>query len=82
VNTQPAQYQAWLFCQADEEVPDRDLSYVPHYLPGQNPFIEEFAARHGLPVEPTRGGARTMYPEYVEQIRKMPIARRSPSSTR
>jgi hypothetical protein len=81
-NTQPAQYQAWLFCQADEEQAERDPAYVPHYLPGENPYIEEFAARHGLPVEPTRGGAHTMYPEYIEQIRKMPIAKRGTSSTR
>jgi hypothetical protein len=72
VNTQPNQYQAWLFCQADEEVPGRDPAYVPHHLPGQNPFIEEFATRHGLPVEPTRGGAGTMYPEYAQKLKTLP----------
>ena len=72
VNTQPNQYQAWLFCQADEEVPGRDPAYVPHHLSGQNPFVEEFAARHGLPVEPTRGGAGTMYPEYVQKLKTLP----------
>ena len=44
-------------------MPGRDPAYVPHYLPGQNPYLTEFAAQHGLPVEPTRGGAATMYPE-------------------
>jgi hypothetical protein len=82
VNTQPNQYQAWLFCQADEEVPDRDPAYVPHYLPGESPFIEEFAARHGLPVESTRGGASTMYPEYIEKLNAMPVAKPDPSASR
>jgi hypothetical protein len=69
----PNQFQAWLFCQADDEVPGRDPAYVPHYLPGQNPYLTEFAAQHGLPVEPTRGGARTMYPEYIQKVKEMPI---------
>ena len=28
------QYQAWLFCQADDEVPGTGSRYVPHFLPG------------------------------------------------
>lgn len=82
VNTQPNQYQAWLFCQADEEVPGRDLAYVPHYLPGESPYIEEFAARFGLPVEPTRGGAVTMYPEYAQKVKTMPVAKPGASAGR
>ena len=42
---------------------------VPHYLPGQNPFIDDFAAEHGLPVEAARGGAQTALPEYAERLR-------------
>ncbi len=72
VNTRPNQYQAWIYCQADDEVPGRDPAYVPHYLPGQNEFLEEFAIRFGIPVEATRGGAETMYPEYVEKMKTMP----------
>ena len=70
----PNAFQAWLFCQADDEVPGRDPAYVPHYLPGQNPYLTEFAAQHGLPVDPTRGGAQTMYPEYMQKVKAMPIA--------
>jgi hypothetical protein len=69
----PNPYQTWLFCQADDEVPGRDPAYVPHYLPGQNPYLVEFAAQHGLPVEPTRGGAQTTYPEYAQKVKAMPI---------
>lgn len=73
INTTPNQYQAWLFCQADDEVPGRDPAYVPHYLPGQNPYLTEFSIRHGLPFESTRGGAESMYPEYAQKVKAMPL---------
>ncbi|MBV8905855.1 MAG: hypothetical protein JOZ22_19650 [Acidobacteriia bacterium] len=50
-------------CDVVEEV-DRPRGLVPHHLPGTNQFIFEFAGRHGIPAEATRGGAETMYPEY------------------
>jgi hypothetical protein len=43
--------------------------YVPHFLPGKNPFITEFAEAHDLPFEATRGGAATALPEYAETLR-------------
>jgi hypothetical protein len=79
-NTQPNAYQGWLVCQGDEEVL-HEPGWVPHYLPGENPFLEEFAAKVGLPVEPTRGGAQTMYPEYAQKVKGMPIAKKRPSSS-
>jgi hypothetical protein len=72
-DTQPGDYQRWLFCQAAEEVAGRDPAYVPHYLPGENPFLEEFASRFGVAVEAARGGAETMYPDYMEKVKKMPV---------
>jgi len=45
--------------------------YVPHYLPGRNPYLREFAERSGLPFEATRGGRETMYPEYAARLRGM-----------
>jgi hypothetical protein len=59
-------------CEYVTEV-DRPAGAVPHYLPGQNPFLTEFAEKFGLPVEPTRGGAETMYPEYRNKITAMPL---------
>lgn len=47
---------------------------VPHYLPGENPFVAEYAADHELPQEATLGGARTMYPEYRERLAELPVA--------
>ncbi|HEX5049824.1 MAG TPA: hypothetical protein VFX89_22110 [Gammaproteobacteria bacterium] len=42
---------------------------VPSFLPGQNPFLREFAETHHLPYEATRGGAQTALPEYAEKLR-------------
>lgn len=45
--------------------------YFPHYLPGENPYLIEYARNHGLPYEATLGGAESMYPEYMDVIRDM-----------
>jgi hypothetical protein len=50
---------------AFEEVAGQRKGYVPHYLPGTNPFLHEFATLTGLPFHATRGGRETMYPEYA-----------------
>ena len=47
----------------------RDPGFVPHYLPGQNPFLTEFGERYCLPREATRGGAATALPEFGETLR-------------
>ena len=43
---------------------------MPHHLPGKNPFLTEVAEWYGLPAEATRGGAKTMYPEYRKVMPK------------
>ena len=64
----PAQVIVAYPCQYVIEV-DRPRGAVPHYLPGENPYIEEFATRHGLPLAAAAGGAETMYPEYARRLR-------------
>jgi cyclase len=55
----------WLWpCEYVLEIVDRPKGEVPHYLPGENPFLSEFANRHKLPVAAALGGPETMYPEY------------------
>jgi len=46
----------------------RPKGAIPHHLPGTNPFLTEFADRHGVPREAARGGAETMYPEYRQKL--------------
>lgn len=58
-------------CGVVEEV-DRPEGYVPHWLPGTNPDLHEFADNHDLPFEPTRGGAETTYPDYRFKVKEMP----------
>jgi hypothetical protein len=58
-------------CGVVQEI-DRDRHEVPHFLPGTNPYLTEFATRHGLPPDAARGGAETMYPDYMQKMRAQP----------
>jgi glyoxylase-like metal-dependent hydrolase (beta-lactamase superfamily II) len=60
-------------CGVVQEV-DRKKGEVPSFLPGTNPYTTEFATRHKLPVDATRGGADTMYPDFLARGRTSPIA--------
>jgi hypothetical protein len=42
---------------------------VRHFLPGQNPSIDELTRLYGIPREATLGGAETMYPEYRRKLK-------------
>src|SRR5882672_11255563 len=37
---------------------------VPHYLPGENPYLTESGFKYKVPEEGVRGGADTLYPEW------------------
>jgi hypothetical protein len=76
-NAAPQQEMSTWPCEPVDEV-DRPESVVPSYMPGKNPFLTEFAARYGVPYEATKGGPETMYPEYMEKVRKMPLLPRPP----
>ena len=59
----------WLYpCEYVEEIPGRSTDGVPSYMPGENPFVSEFADRHKVPVAAAMGGAETMYPEYRKKL--------------
>ena len=47
--------------------------YIPHYLPGRNPDLFEFADTYNIPYQATMGGAATMYPEYRKVARELPL---------
>jgi hypothetical protein len=50
------------------EIP-RSPGEVPHYLPGENPYLTEFPKMYNLSSEAARGGAKTTYPEYGKALR-------------
>ena len=59
----------WLWpCEYVEELPNHDNSQVPSFLPGQNPFVHEFADKWHIPVDAALGGPETMYPEYMKKL--------------
>jgi len=54
----------WLYnCEYAMELP-KDKNEVPYYLPGQNPWLGEFEAKHAMPKEGVRGGAETLLPDW------------------
>ena len=42
---------------------------VPHYYPGQNPFVDELTKLYGIPQEAVLGGVETALPEFRKKIR-------------
>jgi len=54
-----------------DELGDRPLGWVPSYPMGTQ--HRAFAAQHGLPFEATQGGRETLYPEYMQKLKTMPI---------
>jgi len=55
-------------CKPVVELADRELGSVPAFQLGENPFIEEFRNRHSVPEIARRGGADTMYPEFMDRV--------------
>src|SRR5262245_47674603 len=60
-------------CQIVEEI-ERPQGVVPHHLPGQNRFLNEFPSKNGVPADAARGGAATMYPEFQLKLATTPAA--------
>ncbi len=61
-----------------------DRHHVPHFLPGQNTALTEWLKKDDwIPVEPTRGGAVTTYPEYRPGATpKVPMSRTAVDAAR
>lgn len=62
---------SWVYhCRSVVEITTRPKGAVPSYLPGENPFLGEFAHRYGVPENAALGGPETMYPEYRSTMKK------------
>ena len=67
--------QNWVYpCSSVVEI-ERPRGAVPHYLPGENPFLHEYADKFKIPLEAVLGGAETMYPEYQAKLRAVAAAK-------
>jgi hypothetical protein len=73
--------QNWLYpCESVVEIANRPRGAVPNYLPGKNPFVDEFAKKAGIPVNAALGGAETMYPEFQRKLKDAAKETTAPSS--
>jgi hypothetical protein len=55
-----------------EEVTSWPKGYVPHFPLDTVP--DEFAREWGIPFEAAMGGAETIYPEYLQKLKKLMAA--------
>jgi hypothetical protein len=69
----PNAYNPFYPCEYVEEG-ERPHDVVPFFKAGENPWLTEYAATHDLPLEVTLGGPETMYPEYRERLKRLPVA--------
>src|SRR5437588_4771018 len=66
--------QNWLYpCDYVVEIAGQG-DRVPHYLPGENKFMHEFADEVKVPAGAVLGGAETMYPEFRAKLSANPNA--------
>jgi hypothetical protein len=69
-------------CESVTEVP-RAEGEVPNILPGRNQYWDDYAKKHNLPIDATRGGAETALPEFMKKYRAVaPAAGRPAGSQR
>ncbi len=59
-------------CRPAAEILNRQRGFVPHYLPGTNPFLDNAIKRFQMPALALRGGAETMYPEFAQKMKGTP----------
>jgi hypothetical protein len=69
LNTRPQPDRAWLWpCEYVDEAPGLKKGTVQSYMPGENPYVNEFADKHKIPVAAALGGADTAYPNYRAKL--------------
>lgn len=61
-------------------ISEHPRGYVPHWLPGKNEQIKEYAEKYGVPLDAARGVQKTIYPEYISEIKQW-LKDRKPAAT-
>lgn len=75
----PKQSIAPFPCELPEEGALVPAGRVPSNMPDQYPYIGEFAAEYGIPLDAALGGAETTWPEYIKKMKTMKVAPRTTS---
>lgn len=60
-------------CEIVTEIASRETTTIPHFLPGENSMLEEYAERYELPLDAIRGGIETAMPEFLTVGRAQPL---------
>ena len=53
-------------CEIVTELAGKPEGFVPHYFPWKNPYTNEFLEKYNISRDAALGGAKTMYPSYIE----------------
>lgn len=56
----------------------REKGNVPHYLPGENPFLGDLRSRYGLAPDTPTGGPQTIYPDFLKALQPSDWSRGTP----
>jgi glyoxylase-like metal-dependent hydrolase (beta-lactamase superfamily II) len=67
-------------CTVVQEV-ERPAGVVPHYLPGRNDQLDDYASMFRIPFEATRGWAESIYPDYLTRLKQLKAAASSAIAT-
>jgi cyclase len=79
---QPTQQRGGYSCRPTIEVAAKHpAGWVPHHLPGANTFLDSATKRYGIPPLAARGGAETIYPDFLAKL-KTPAAATVPAIPR
>ncbi len=71
----PEQQGGGYSCWPSTEVASHPKDWVPHHLPGANPFLHNATERYAVPVVATPGGPETTYPEFRAKLKDASVPR-------
>jgi glyoxylase-like metal-dependent hydrolase (beta-lactamase superfamily II) len=73
--------QNWIYnCEYTNETGSEKYK-VPHWLPGKNEFVDDWADKFGIPLAAAWGGAESLYPEYMPKL-EAAMANKTPLTVR